>query len=127
MSRTVDKKKSKPKKEQLCNNVFLDNKLQYEKNAGRSSKESEPSNHSLGLHHDSRDEGVGNAEEELINVEEIRKELDSVALDWKPLRNATECSCLLTLDQISKKVITLFYLFLQLVLYKQNSSLYCIL
>ncbi|XP_018573765.1 myotubularin-related protein 6 [Anoplophora glabripennis] len=103
LSRTVDKKKSKPKKEQLCNNVFLDNKLQYEKGTSKDSRESQSSNHSLNLQQGSRSKDVDEAEEESIDVEEIKKELESVALDWKPLREATECSCSLTFDQSSKK------------------------
>lgn len=38
-------------------------------------------------------------------VDELAKELDSVAIDWKGLRGTTECSCSSSFDHLSKKVI----------------------
>lgn len=35
-------------------------------------------------------------------------QIKSVALDWKPLRNITECSCSASFDSFSKKVCNLF-------------------
>ncbi|KAJ8938721.1 hypothetical protein NQ318_005575 [Aromia moschata] len=99
ISRTVEKKKNKPKKEQLCNNVYLDNKLQYEKASARQSAD-----HDHPLKAENNRDKDSTSEPELPSVEEISKELDSVAMDWKPLRNATECSCSLALDQLSKKI-----------------------
>lgn len=34
----------------------------------------------------------------------VRKELDSVAVDWKSLRTTTACSCTTPFDQFSRKV-----------------------
>lgn len=43
------------------------------------------------------------------NLKNITDELGSVAIDWKPLRNVTVCSCSTPFDQFSRKVS--FYLF----------------
>lgn len=91
------KSKTKPPKKPLCNNVYLDNKLQYE-----NSRELQPveTDHPLKLQNESNSSEAN----ETLNVEAIKKEIDSVAIDWKLSRNTKECSCSLTLDQISKKV-----------------------
>ncbi|KAJ8963932.1 hypothetical protein NQ314_005263 [Rhamnusium bicolor] len=101
ISRTVEKKRSKPKKEQLCNNVYLDNKLQYEKTTGR---ELEPADHD----HPLKVEAKSNDSEtcsvqDMTKIDDLMKEMDSVAIDWKSLRHATECSCSSALDHLSKK------------------------
>lgn len=51
-------------------------------------------------------------------VEEINKDLESVALDWKTLRNIKECGCSTPFDHFSRKVIiTFFYIIIYLVMY----------
>lgn len=47
-----------------------------------------------------------NKSDDLLDMDLLVKEIDSVAVDWKLLRTATECSCSLALDQLSKKVET---------------------
>lgn len=100
ITRTVEKKKNKPRRDQLCNNVYLDNKLQYEKNA---SKELQSADHDHPLKVQNDLQKVGEAQD-FIDVDGITKEMESVAIDWKSLRNTNECSCSLSLDQISNKV-----------------------
>ncbi|CAH1963252.1 unnamed protein product [Acanthoscelides obtectus] len=97
LSGKVERKNSKSAKKQLCNNVFLDNKLQYEKG----SKELQTVNgdqHPLSL------ETKVSKAEDALDVDAIKEEINSVAIDWKQARNAKECSCSLTLDQLSKKM-----------------------
>lgn len=38
------------------------------------------------------------------NVQDIAKELDSVAVDWKSLRSVTVCPCSTPFDQFNRKV-----------------------
>lgn len=40
-------------------------------------------------------------------INEITSEINSVALDWKSLRNVTTCACSTPFDQFSKKVGTI--------------------
>ncbi|VEN43262.1 unnamed protein product [Callosobruchus maculatus] len=98
ISRTVEKKRNKSVKKQLCNNVFLDNKMHYEQ--GTKQLEAVNGDHPLNVEGESN---VGKADDAL-DVDVIKKEIDSVAIDWKQARNAKECSCSLTLDQLSKKM-----------------------
>lgn len=39
-----------------------------------------------------------------INADKINSELQSVAVDWKPLRSTTVCACSTPFDQIVRKV-----------------------
>lgn len=94
---TKEKKKNKTKKEQLCNNVYLDNKLMYEKSQMR-----ESADHDHPLQVDNKQEADGAALE--ANGEDLTKKFESVAIDWKPLRNTHECSCSSSFDHLSKKV-----------------------
>lgn len=98
ITRTVEKKKAKPRREQFCNNVYLDNKMQYEKNTSKD-LQSADHDHPLKLQNDKVSEA-----QDVLNIDSVTKEMESVAIDWKPLRNTDECSCSLTLDQLSKKV-----------------------
>ncbi|XP_019877155.1 myotubularin-related protein 8 [Aethina tumida] len=93
---TKEKKKNKTKKEQLCNNVYLDNKLMYEKSQMR-----ESADHDHPLQVDNKQEADGAALE--ANGEDLTKKFESVAIDWKPLRNTHECSCSSSFDHLSKK------------------------
>ncbi|KAF7280256.1 hypothetical protein GWI33_006252 [Rhynchophorus ferrugineus] len=99
ISRTMEKKKSKTNtfcnKVQLTNNVPLDNKLTYQK----SSKELEASDHD----HPLKDTESSSKTEELPKMQELSKEFDSVAIDWKALRNINECSCSSAFDPLSRK------------------------
>lgn len=38
-------------------------------------------------------------------IQELTKDLESVAIDWKTLRNITECSCSTPFDHFSRKVL----------------------
>ncbi|XP_060532058.1 myotubularin-related protein 6 [Cylas formicarius] len=96
ISKTMEKRKTKPKKSQFCNNVQLDNKLLYEK----SSHDLESANHDHPLQVEEKDSS--NAQE-LPKIDELSKDFDSVAIDWKALRNINECSCSLSFDHLSKK------------------------
>lgn len=40
----------------------------------------------------------------------LPEEINSVAVDWKPMRNVTTCSCSTPFDQFSKKVGNFAYL-----------------
>ncbi|XP_025830809.1 myotubularin-related protein 8 [Agrilus planipennis] len=48
-------------------------------------------------------EGISPCEEAHSKVEELTKNLDSVALDWKTLRNIKECGCSTPFDHFSRK------------------------
>lgn len=100
ITKTVERKKNKPRRDQLCNNVYLDNKLQYEKNASKE-LQSADHDHPLKVQTDAPKTSVV---QDLIDIDSVTKEMESVALDWKSLRNTEECSCSLSLDQMSKKV-----------------------
>nr|XP_023012952.1 myotubularin-related protein 8 [Leptinotarsa decemlineata] len=111
ISRTVSKKKPKPKRDQLCNNVYLDNKLLYEKATSREMRSADHDHPLIAAHnkptcavdtvaHNDEHRVIG----EMTNLELLASEVDSVAIDWKPMRNASECSCSLALDQFSKKM-----------------------
>lgn len=39
-----------------------------------------------------------------VSTDSLKRELDSVALDWKSLRNVSECQCSTNFDHIMKKV-----------------------
>lgn len=45
------------------------------------------------------------------NSDQITAELTSVAVDWKPFRSTTICSCSTPLDQINPKVSVAVYLY----------------
>lgn len=66
-----------------------DNKYHYE-------RENAQHDHPLNSSSSSKSEDSSPTTENLID-------LDSVALDWKSLRNSQECSCSANLDQLSKK------------------------
>lgn len=40
-----------------------------------------------------------------MGIQEVTKDLESVALDWKTLRNVNECGCSTPFDHFSRKVI----------------------
>lgn len=40
-----------------------------------------------------------------VDLQEVTKDLESVALDWKTLRNISECGCSTPFDHFSRKVI----------------------
>lgn len=46
------------------------------------------------------------------DADQITSEINSVALDWKSLRNATACSCSTPFSQEMKKVMKMFILFI---------------
>lgn len=46
--------------------------------------------------------------EQTQGLKEITKDLDSVALDWKTLRNIKECGCSTPFDHFSRKVFSFF-------------------
>ncbi|XP_066146115.1 myotubularin-related protein 8 isoform X2 [Euwallacea fornicatus] len=96
ISKTMEKKKSKPNKELLCDNVHLDNKLLYEK----ANKELKNADHDHPLKSETLSGGGKN---DLPKMDELSKELESVAVDWKAMRNTTECSCSSAFDHLSKK------------------------
>ncbi|CAH1174176.1 unnamed protein product [Phaedon cochleariae] len=114
ISKTMEKKKSRPRRDQLCTNVYLDNKLLYGKNTGSAPAELTSANHDHPLRaqekraanhdHPLRSQEKRGAEGGQLCADAIVKEMESVAVDWKPMRNVTECSCSLTLDQTSKKM-----------------------
>lgn len=46
------------------------------------------------------------------NNDQINAELSSVAVDWKPFRNTTTCSCSTPFDQIVGKVSVAYFIFI---------------
>lgn len=45
-----------------------------------------------------------------VDPNKLADEIDSVAVDWKSLRNVTGCSCGTPFDQFSKKVGLIYFL-----------------
>lgn len=73
-----------------------DNKYYYEK-----SRELEASDHDHPLKPDIEPDIAISLPSK--STQSLSKELDSVAIDWKSLRNTQECSCSSSFDQMSKK------------------------
>lgn len=40
-------------------------------------------------------------------IDELSKDFDSVAIDWKAMRSSNECSCTSAFDHLSKKALLL--------------------
>ncbi|KAH1028043.1 myotubularin-related protein 8 isoform X2 [Dendroctonus ponderosae] len=96
ISKTMEKKKTKPTKMQLCNNVHLDNKLMYEK----ATSELENAEHD----HPLKSEILNGIDsQDIPKIDELSKDFDSVAIDWKAMRSSNECNCTSAFDHLSKK------------------------
>lgn len=86
----------------------IDNKTLYEK----STLESADDSHPLKVTSDLKQEDAVNSNH--VNspaMDQITEELDSVALDWKTLRNVKECVCTTPFDNFSRKVKFIINLF----------------
>lgn len=80
----------------------LDNKYLYEKS---SQLKASDDNHPLKLDIKEKERPQGiNLLEQSQGVQDVVKDLESVALDWKTLRNITECVCSTPFDHFSRKV-----------------------
>ncbi|KAK5644181.1 hypothetical protein RI129_008026 [Pyrocoelia pectoralis] len=90
----TEKKKSKLFKSDNTN--LLDNKYLYEKNARL---ESSDDNHPLKADLKEKDKSSADSK----GVQEVMSSLESVALDWKTLRNISECGCSAPFDHFSRK------------------------
>jgi len=44
-----------------------------------------------------------------LNLDQLRLEIDSVAVDWRPFRNIHTCSCAIPFDHFTKKARQMFY------------------
>lgn len=109
LSNSSEKKKQQSKhaffpqthQPRLNNSNVFDNKYLYEK---QSMRELESADHDHPLKSDlnsvEKEEGDCSAD-----LQEVTKDLESVALDWKTLRNITECGCSTPFDHFSRKVI----------------------
>ncbi|CAG9864729.1 unnamed protein product [Phyllotreta striolata] len=90
IARSVERKGSKQtKREERCrplDNAYADNKSSYERKPSKD------------------EQSPANRNDDALDLDRVVKEIDSVAIDWKSLRNADECSCSLALDQLSKKM-----------------------
>lgn len=105
ISSTSDK--GKPKKSPISlddSNVF-DNKLLYDKVSSLRELEAADNNHPLGPQTESNE----SISEHDTNMQQITAELESVALDWKTLRNITECNCSTPFDHFSRKASQFVY------------------
>lgn len=78
----------------------VDNKLLYEK-ASMRELEAADDYHPLKNDHKT-DQAL--QENDSSAIKELTLEMESVALDWKTLRNITECSCSAPFDHFSRKV-----------------------
>lgn len=47
---------------------------------------------------------ISDVDNEILTSESLKRELASVALDWKTLRNVEECSCTTPFDHSTRKV-----------------------
>lgn len=81
---------------------MLDNKYLYEKQTLR---ELESADHDHPLKFDIKTDKTGDVDKS-VGIQEITKGLESVAVDWKTLRNINECSCSTPFDTFSRKVKT---------------------
>jgi len=103
---STEKRKSKSKMNVVLkpdDTNVLDNKYLYEK-ASLCQLESADDNHPLKL--DNKEKERPQSMQLLENsqgVQEVIKDLDSVALDWKTLRNISECGCSTPFDHFSRK------------------------
>lgn len=82
----------------------LDNKYLYDRAKSMRELEAADDDHPLKVDKSEKLQNLGqlNISPE---VQEITKDLESVAVDWKTLRNITECSCSTPFDHFSRKVI----------------------
>ncbi|XP_065158473.1 myotubularin-related protein 6 isoform X2 [Atheta coriaria] len=78
------------------NSNLVDNKLYYEKTTLRELQNADDD-------HPLKVVTSGDFETSDVNVNTISKDLESVALDWKTLRNIKECGCSTPFDQFSRK------------------------
>lgn len=78
-----------------------DNKYLYEKAKTMRELEAADDDHPLKM--DSK-KHVENETSPSPQIQELTKDLESVAIDWKTLRNITECSCSTPFDHFSRKV-----------------------
>lgn len=83
---------------------MLDNKYLYEK-ASLCQLESADDNHPLKTENKEKEKPQGlTLFDNTLGVQEVVKDLESVALDWKTLRNISECGCSTPFDHFSRKV-----------------------
>lgn len=80
----------------------MDNKYLYETSIRE--LQSADDNHPLKVDLDTT-EKINNVGGISIGVEAITKDFDSVALDWKTIRNISECRCSTQFDHLRRKVI----------------------
>ncbi|KAF2896064.1 hypothetical protein ILUMI_10108 [Ignelater luminosus] len=98
-----EKRKSKTKLNMLKSDDtnVLDNKYLYEKS---SQLKASDDNHPLKLDIKEKERPQSiNLLEQSQGVQDVMKDLESVALDWKTLRNITECVCSTPFDHFSRK------------------------
>lgn len=67
-------------------------------------RELESADHEHPLKDNKLQNQIGNEIQDIPKMDDLSKEFDSVAIDWKALRNTHECSCSLSFDHVSKKV-----------------------
>ncbi|KAF5300008.1 hypothetical protein FQR65_LT09264 [Abscondita terminalis] len=95
-----EKKKTKSKDFRPDDTNLLDNKYLYEKNS-LCQLESADDNHPLKA--ESKEKEASITVENTKGIEEVIGSLESVALDWKTLRNISECGCSTPFDHFSRK------------------------
>lgn len=101
ISNSADRKKSKLKKNNTMSDIDVtDNKYLYEKAKTMRELEAADDDHPLKI-----DKKVDSEPPLSPQIQELTKDLESVAVDWKTLRNITECSCSTPFDHFSRKVI----------------------
>lgn len=100
ISNSTEKKKSKLKKNSTDIDV-TDNKYLYERAKTMRELQAADDDHPLKVDHK---KPVDETSVTSPQIQELTKDLESVAIDWKTLRNITECSCSTPFDHFSRKV-----------------------
>lgn len=112
ISSSTEKKKNKVRKNNTVSEIDVtDNKYLYEKAKTMRELEAADDDHPLKI--DNKKEVV--SEPSSPQIQELTRDLESVAIDWKTLRNITECSCSTPFDHFSRKVGKVYVFFLLII------------
>lgn len=100
LSKPFEKERNKKQTIKLDNRNLVDNKYLYE----TSIRELQSADDNHPLKTDLSTEKISPVDSLSVGVEAIVKDFDSVALDWKTVRNISECRCSTQFDHFRKKV-----------------------
>ncbi|KRT85970.1 hypothetical protein AMK59_1064 [Oryctes borbonicus] len=99
LSKPFEKEKTKKQTVRLDNRNLVDNKYLYETSIRE--LQSADDNHPLKADLDT--EKINSHDNISVGMEAITKDFDSVALDWKTIRNISECRCSTQFDHLRRK------------------------